>query len=400
MIFEKTKKAVIRALRAENTPVIALTGSWGTGKTYLWHHIARELESDGQSPINEIYITALSTPTLPELKRAVEFHLASLIVTREASETTETVDQAQNLAGAATSFVSKLVPEGVIEVTASLGKIFLSKAKSLLPKDKQLIIAIDDIERTHSIDIAELLGYISYLTSEIDAKVVVILNSQKLKGERASRWSELREKMISLEIQLAGMPDEAITETLDGLDSLDREIIIEKARILDIQNIRIYQHIRRRWDAIRNGRAFDEAGVHALLPSVVLLSAMNYSALNDWPDLDFLKKKYTPYPQLLKNGSEDSEEKNRLRWNKMITDYLEGAPLDDFEKQVLIPFLETGHLDNDKLSEYLNIIDLRIHTSEAGKVLDDWWTKYSWASTLSPEEILDEFEKLRTHIEC
>ena len=43
--FETTKSALLQALKEADNKVVALTGKWGTGKTYMWDKTA-EIDSE------------------------------------------------------------------------------------------------------------------------------------------------------------------------------------------------------------------------------------------------------------------------------------------------------------------------------------------------------------------
>ncbi|MES9851446.1 MAG: P-loop NTPase fold protein [Candidatus Thiodiazotropha sp. L084R] len=78
MSHDATKGAILSALNTPNTPVIALTGDWGCGKTYLWKEvIAKELNE--KNLFTPIYVSTTGISSIDELKTTCSARMLSLL---------------------------------------------------------------------------------------------------------------------------------------------------------------------------------------------------------------------------------------------------------------------------------------------------------------------------------
>ncbi|MES9851444.1 MAG: P-loop NTPase fold protein [Candidatus Thiodiazotropha sp. L084R] len=263
--------------------------------------------------------------------------------------------------------------------------MFLPNIKEHLPNN--LLIVIDDIERAEHIDVMQLHGFISLLTEELNFRVLLILNSDKLDSSNKQKWEIIHEKLISREVKLTTTASEAVDIGLSGIARTKYAILHKYIDKLNITNIRIIQHIRRVCETITLKRSMNDDVFESLTKSIVLLTAIHLKAVNDWPDIDWLVHN-TKHPTL-----HDDDENSKL-WTYKIEKYNLGY-LDNFEFEILIPFLRTGHLNNTLLTNYIEKVEYRINSEKTYTSLSELYTKEYWDPNRTSAQILEIIDNLK-----
>ena len=69
-----------------------------------------------------------------------------------------------------------------------------------LAKTKGLFAIIDDIERAPDLEMDQLLGLASSLTENVNTKVLLVLNADKLSEESTNVFARYREKVVDAEL--------------------------------------------------------------------------------------------------------------------------------------------------------------------------------------------------------
>lgn len=396
MSHSATREALLRALNSENTPVVALRGDWGTGKTFLWRSVSDELiEQQGYAVL---YLSALAFKNVDEMKTALLTDIVSRAAGIKAATATGWVaPSAAATTGALAESLLKIaeyarhfLPEG-LQTRFSDAYALLPKVRKLIPE--KLLIAIDDIERPDNIDMAQLLGFVSYLVDELKVQLVLILNTEKLEGERKTRWQQMQEKIISRTIGLHILPEEAVSIALDGLPEPEANAIREYTLKLGVSNIRIIQHIRRNWLAIRGQRSLDTDAISHLVKSVVLFTALHLeaTALEDWPSTEFVLNTAV--------HAFSTEDEKINGWLEKVHEYGLGYP-DALETDVLLPFLSTGHMNQTALDSYLAEIKLRMKQDEITYRIRDLATAYHWDVHYSRRALTEQVNGLLSDVKA
>ena len=170
--------------------VIGLTGEWGTGKTYLWKkHIQPNLENKAIIEISAFGVD--STRTLQQ-------RLVTQALTKRGERllSKEMVAKAQKLAAPVLTSL-KVIFQGA---DSYFGTNLVSQNIDLLQLvEKGSIVCIDDIERSSkNLGIEEILGSLRVLAEERSCKVLAILNSESLTGDRAETLAAFSEKVFDV----------------------------------------------------------------------------------------------------------------------------------------------------------------------------------------------------------
>lgn len=67
MALEEAKERLVRLLGQDSNSVIALSGKWGTGKTYLWHEVKDA--SDDEKVKSAFYVSLFGLSNMDQVKR-------------------------------------------------------------------------------------------------------------------------------------------------------------------------------------------------------------------------------------------------------------------------------------------------------------------------------------------
>jgi hypothetical protein len=393
MSFLQTQAALIDALKLPKTPVIALHGLWGTGKTHLWHEVSAEVKRDKE--FAALYVSCMAYSSIASLKSAVTAMMLS--------RTSGVAKHGESLAKYLIGFVNKKFLPEELHISTSLSdfQVFLPQLKSLLPKETLLVF--DDIERAAELDLRELLGFVSFLVEQLGARVLLILNKEKLGGQQQA-WEQLREKIVSIEIALQTKPDDCVAIGLGTLPRKQFDVFAERVRQLKVTNIRALQHMRRTYDALVAAQRLDDNQWVQLIPSVVLFVALHFNVVENGPTVEqvlnpgalFARKPLElTDEQFARESKEFTDEQKRIQ--QFLSDYRFGNP-DDFETKVLLPYLQTGFLDKQAFASYVNELARRRRKEEAEVAVNAFMMQEYWGATQSKDELLAFLNALRSHV--
>ncbi|NRD53254.1 MULTISPECIES: P-loop NTPase fold protein [Corallococcus] len=379
MSFEKTKSALISALALRDTPVIALHGPWGSGKTHLWMGVSASLENEGKA--TPLYVSCMAYGSSAALKSA--------IITILLSRSSSLAKHGEKIFNLAVRLVNTKLPEE-LQFSTSLSDIqaLLPTIRNFLPTNTLLVL--DDIERAVEIDIRELLGFVGFLTNQLQIRVMLILNKSKL-GEKQEAWEQLREKIISIEISLEPTPADCVSIGIGELPKAHLNVFSDRAHRLGVTNIRALQHMRRTYDALKTTQPLNDEHWTQLIPSIVLLTAIHLNAIENGPTIE---QAITPFFIFGKKKPTEQEENA----SKMLGDYNLGTP-DIFETKILVPYLRTGHLDGQAFAAYATEIHRRNRSQAAGAKVKEFALRYKWDGGSSVDDLLTLFESLRQFLD-
>lgn len=343
MSLASTKANIQQLIEDENNGVIALSGKWGTGKSYLWQEVQKS--SMDKSIENALYVSLFGIRDITQLK---------LKIVQSAIPDTKTGHVARELMVSAWRQGTKIL-KAAKPGFAALDEIALMAVPALL---RNRFIVIDDIERKHpQFDIGEVMGFIDEYTQIYDARVLLILNSDQLSDK--DLWETLREKVIDHEVALETTPEEAFDIAITNNPSTWAAPIRAAVTICKISNIRIIYKIIRTVNRLLSNRSDLTDGVlKRIVPSTVLLSAIHYKGLNEGPNFDYLLKfnsmsyHMAKVEKVKKAPDETEEDRCEARW-ALIMENLNINSCDEYENLV-IAFLKSGLLDAEKVSTILD----------------------------------------------
>lgn len=365
------KQQIMELLRASENKVLALKGAWGVGKTYQWKIIADELRE--QHKYETIYISALSYSSLAQLRGALILDILYAI---------------KPLTGKGVFERTKLLLKKLDDILPTKYRIgmelpdvltSLRRVRDVLPSN--VLVAIDDIERAENYEIFELLGLVDYLANELRFHVVLILNTDRMSKSNKDGWDKLKERFINIEVELKMNEAEASRIGLGVVSQSEGNLFVRKIQQLGISNIRVIQHIKRIYSVIQKEVGSENPDLLELIPSIVLLTALYMKAVENAPTVEFALNSLNHFGNP-KKAAENPD------WNEFLADYTLGA-VDEFETDVLVPFISSGLLNLEALHLYKGELARRRLTNQAEEKNREFWRRRNWDRTFTTPQQLD-----------
>jgi len=355
-----------RFLRSTEPEVLCITGAWGVGKTYTWQialdrvRTAREI-----GPTRYSYVSLFGVGSLEALKLSIFENLEFLLPQGKAGF--------EWMLSGGNSLLKH--SKKIVSVAGAIPKIgdALSKTQPLLfTTIRNQIICIDDLERRSGVSVKDVFGLISYLREQRGCKIVLLLNQTKLDEDPESKtaFADYFEKVIDTRLIFAPTAAEAVAIAINGKDALSK-LIAEYAIKLRTANIRVLKKIERLIHMIAPiVKSLDPVILKQVVHSVTMFGWCKFDSGANPPSLEYLKRE--GFERYL-NGKERTEEpdKEEQRWDTITAEY-EFGDLDDFD-QVLLQFVDSSILDEDKILEYAKINEERYkRNSQAGSFESSW----------------------------
>lgn len=379
MSLKDTKEQLIQLLTDDDNKVIALSGKWGTGKSFMWEQVKTASNNDKVN--SALYASLFGTSSIDQIK----FKLIQ--------STTKSIEDYPALWKSVTQGLSSgiKVLEGVHRSFGALSDLALLVAPAIL---RQKFIVLDDIERKHDkLSIDEILGFIDEITKQHGSRVLLILNSDQL--DHQDSWNTLREKVIDQELKITTTASEAFTIGKDLVPSNWVGHIQPSIELCGVVNIRIVCKIIKAVNRIlSNCTEIKPAVLARVIPPTVLLSAIHYKGIENGPDLDFVLAQGSP-PDISDyfDDTKDAEihvEKYKSTW-KILLNQLGIYSCDEFELLV-IEFLQSGLFDIKKLKavikRYIDEADEMEVRTECNRFL----MEAIWDHHLTESELLEKAE--------
>jgi hypothetical protein len=382
MSLKETKDHLIQLLADPDNKVIALSGKWGTGKSHLWREV--QVASVDATTKGALYVSLFGLSDIDQLKRKL---LEAMVPVAESNP---------GLWDGAKQTVSSgiKVLEALHKGFGAINDLSLLLAPAVL---RNKMIVIDDIERKHEkLGVDEVLGFIDQYSQQYGSRFVLILNSDQL-GQRVA-WDTLREKVIDQEIRLLTTAEEAFEIAIALIPSRYSAHIKKIADTCGLTNIRIVQKVIRSVNRILGDRDLSDAILTRVVPSICLLTAINYKGIPDGPDFQFVLAigSATDIAEriAIKDKNPDDEDKRKAGWRLLLQELNIGR-CDEFE-ELVVQFLESGQFDSSKVTaiidRYVAEIDRMEAHQKASKLLD----RLYWDHRAEEAELVAQADKLIT----
>lgn len=366
--YISTKKALVEALRDIDIKVAALTGAWGTGKTYLWNDAKSEIDADLPVHKKSVYISIFGVKTINELKGRIGQNIYFDVSSKYKNPVRETGKILSN-------FIEKWTDYSVTDSALNL-------ALPKLLSDR--LVVIDDIERKHaSLEIDELLGFLDEYSELHNVKFLLILNDDKLLGR--SVWSEMHEKVIDIEIKHKPTSEECF-EMVFARDNCENLQEVKKSiGVLKINNIRVIGRTLKIVKCVERVVGESNKSNPAWVASTALLTACHYKVLENEPPFEFIKN-YNPYAKRLQ-ARDDKTDSKELAWEELL-DALGFYHADDFE-DVMYDYIDTGHLNESRLIEVFRQYSFTEQAELLRIKLRGFYKNYYWNRNFDNELLLE-----------
>lgn len=381
MTLARCKAALLRLIDDQENRVIALSGKWGTGKTELWKQVRGETV-DAKAK-DAVLVSLFGVSTITELKLKIAEGLAPKL-----GEGHFDAIKA-GIAG------FKKVLKGFHSSFSALDELSLLAVPYML---KGRFIVIDDIERKHTkLTIDEILGFIDECVQNHECRILLVLNSDKLEDQKL--WGQIREKVVDQEIKLETSPSEAfdIAQKLTPCPwPQQMKLSLEPFQITNIRIIR--KVIRAANQLLSSDPTLSTLILKRALPSISLLGAIHYEAVEDAPSSDFIRNydgsKSATIIAIRKKQTEPltEEQKDHDRWHQVMN--RAGIASTDELEMLIMAFFDSGVLDAPKIQNFVREYLQRGEHIEARKKAITFIDHLEWHPQLSEENLVEELRAL------
>jgi len=371
---------IFRFLASSTAEVLCVSGKWGVGKTHSWKNYLKEARTtpDGIALKKYAYVSLFGINSLEELKYSI---FENTVVRDKVGDTANfetlksSLDSAEDF-GRKSAWLLNLIPGVRTYFSAASPALFLTVQKQ--------IICLDDIERRgQKLDIADVLGLISFLKEERGCKIVLLLNDGAFDADAKTKFERHLEKVVDVYLEFNPSAAESASIAIPGNTSLDQRIA-EKCIALDINNIRIIKKaervVRQVEPLLRN---YDDGVLEAAIAGLTLF-VWSLSRAPEAPTIDFLVDKRAKSRFGLPKEAVPPEE---LKWGSLLDSY-NFSWLDEFDL-ILLESAQSGIFDFKRIEPHATVLNEKIIAARADSSFDDAWRAYSDSFANDQAEVLD-----------
>ncbi len=223
IVSREEVKTRLKELLDRKEPIcIVIKGEWGIGKTHLWKEfINNELKKEKYA-----YISLFGKQFLEDLKTDLTLQLSKF-----------------------RKFANDLgkVLEKIKLVSDHLGSIGALLSLLTLKEFKDVIVCFDEFERlSPNLEIKEVFGFISYLKENLNCRIVLIMDEDKIISDKTEVYNKYKEKLVDYEIVLNPSVEENLEIVINKKPYISgsfKQAIRDLACSLNIKNIRILKRL-------------------------------------------------------------------------------------------------------------------------------------------------------------
>lgn len=251
---KRLKDALEKNIKHENVGIaIAITGSWGVGKTYFWNEFLKDVThkelEDKKNLYYEAsrvdyksifdcrkyaYISLFGIENLSDLKNAI---CTKLALNPYAKSDTSKWEFSQIIKNTVAQFRDiKVSQYGVIASAKILESLLFLQVKDA-------IICFDDFERiSNKLDIKDVMGLANQLKLEKNCQIILILDEDKAESENKEKYAKYKEKLIDDTIIINSV-EPLIRENAKDIEEQLIELMAVFADGLEIHNFRFFHKV-------------------------------------------------------------------------------------------------------------------------------------------------------------
>lgn len=367
MSVQITKAVLKDFLSNAETNVLALTGAWGTGKTYAWREALLAHKDDIKFK-QYCYVSLFGINSMAELRMSL-FAKSVAVVTLGKKLDLDTINEHWNsiakdwLKGQYERFGSmmKSLPHGS---SVSLG------LEALAPSAvRDTLVCFDDFERQTTIKAEDVLGLITELSEERGCKVALIFNAEQLGAKDAYR--AYREKAIDFEVLYAPTVQEAFDLVFDAT-SPNRDLVLRHVVDLGITNVRILCKLQQLITRIVEAMG----GVHsnvieASIATTVLLCWCAYAPDKSKPKIEDIENWNKALISFKKEAEQDPV---TLAWVQRLKAY-GFMHVDDLDLAIS-RIVERGYVEGTGFVEVAKKLDEELRNTEMSVPFTTVWRRF------------------------
>lgn len=337
--------------------VFGIKGDWGVGKTHFWKSYRSNLNLKDTSCQGIRYTSAFGVDS--------EEKLLALL----AADGFNDKNKIKRLVG-------ELIKIFKLPYVSSTGPIAKHIENGLIKKS---LICIDDLERSPMSGNA-MLGLVSRLTQELDCKVILLYNEDKVEPKIKEDLDLYREKVIDSEFKYAP----SIEQNLGIVwKSSIPETVLRVFKYFENPNIRIIVRVDWIHKQLQDGlEGQTETMVNHLIDNATILSVIFYGGYGGFSLQEAIN--YSPYGLVWDDDETENKETDKFK----VLAELKYSPHDlDF---LIVALLENGYA---AFEEHRSIIAECSSATERLKI-EQWhseiWDKYRNNFTFTQSNFMDE----------
>ncbi|MUZ72768.1 hypothetical protein GOZ90_08745 [Agrobacterium vitis] len=373
MSVQNVRAAIECFLASDKEEVLCIRGAWGTGKTYNWKTITRDLRDKADAiALNEYaYVSLFGLNSISEVKTQI---LQSMVVKAQIGDTPD-LTTFSNVLSTAESGIKKGIIKSVTSVLGSRGEALVSAMGFLT---NRIIVCLDDFERKgEKLSNADVLGLITYLKEERKCKVVLLLNDNQLSDRKT--FDSYLEKAVDINLKFEPNVQEIGSIAIKDNDPVALMVRAD-AETLGIDNVRVIQKILRLVRRVVPMLEKYSPSVTTNAVAVITLYGWSHLQPELAPPLEYLKRMnvYSSH-----KGDQDME----LRWRDLLMKFNYAYATDFF--LVLLKGVQNGYFDQAEIDRFAPELARTDALSRVEKELRDLWAEYHYSFSTPQEEVLD-----------
>jgi hypothetical protein len=219
MCIKDLKKGLKTILKKDEPIVVSINGKWGVGKTYFWRKFKKDLIDKKTA-----YVSLFGKETIANIRTNISLQVIT--------KSEKVIDRAQKLA--------KSIKVPFVDISTLIALFDSQDFKSF----KDVIVCFDDFERlSESLQLKEVLGFISELKEQKQCKIVMIFNKEELSKTDSKTLSKFKEKIIDYEFNYNPKPSESLEILQDKRTAFKDYPLLDYLEKHEENNIRIISRI-------------------------------------------------------------------------------------------------------------------------------------------------------------
>ncbi|ENW20316.1 hypothetical protein L313_0044 [Acinetobacter haemolyticus CIP 64.3 = MTCC 9819] len=248
---------------------IAITGSWGVGKTFFWNKFLKDVTQKEKEDKKDFFYEA-SRVSYKSIFDCHKYAYISLFGIENLSDLKNTICTKLSLNPYAKLDVGRFEFIQLLKNTIAqfrdlkVSNYGVSASARILEsllflQVKDAIICFDDFERmSNKLDIKDVMGLANYLKLEKNCQVILILDEDKAEGDNKKKYADYKEKLIDETIVINSV-EPLIRENAKDIDEALVNLMIDFADKLEIHNFRFFQKVIKLYQQFRSELSVDIA---------------------------------------------------------------------------------------------------------------------------------------------
>lgn len=361
-ILEKEKRLKERLehnIRYEDIgAAIAITGSWGVGKTFFWKSFLdkqlcdeRIYKKDNVFNRKYAYVSLFGLESLSDLKTHIYSSIESFHSSIEIPKWIKSLPS-----------ILKDTRVSQFGLNAST-KIFDSL---MFNQVKDAIICFDDFERmSNKLDIKDVMGLANYLKLEKNCQIILILDEDKAEGDNKQKYADYKEKLVD-ETIIINSVEPLIRGNTKDIDAQLVNLMIDFADKLDIHNFRFFQKVIKLY---REFRSKLPETVADSTKEIILIRILQGYLIYDFSKLEYVWQDCKYFTEQQRENWSDQKKQTYKKLNEVSTFFIKNDlwliefkkwfdQKDDFSNEALIKLAQSELISdaNNKLQDKLSAL--------------------------------------------